>query len=226
MALEVEQRLQSVQDRLQEACRAHGRKISEVRLLAVSKTFPVSAIAELAALGQLDFGENYVQEASAKVAQMPDLRWHLIGPLQRNKARQAVELFSVIHSVDRLELAQRLENMAAQQNKVVDAFVQVRLGDEASKSGLDPAQLLSEMAQWNQQSWKHLRIVGLMSIPAPQHSRPYFAQLRGLRDELQAAALPLFRDYQLSMGMSDDFEDAIAEGSNWVRIGRALFGSR
>ncbi|MBS2033507.1 YggS family pyridoxal phosphate-dependent enzyme [bacterium] len=225
----VAERLQSVQQRIQQACQAAGRPSQDVRLLAVSKTFPIEPIRELFAAGQLDFGENYVQEAETKVPALPEARWHLIGPLQSNKAGKAVQLFPVIHSLDRLSLAQRLERLAASSlpSRPLKAFVQVRLGEEESKSGIAPEDLIAELEHWNNsQTWQALSLIGLMTLPPPQKSRPFFAQLRELRDQLKALQLPIFSDYQLSMGMSDDFEAAIEEGSNWVRVGRALFGAR
>lgn len=221
------ERYLAVKQRIEEACQAAGRDPGEVRLLAVSKTFPIEPIRALFTAGQLDFGENYVQEAEGKVPLLPEARWHLIGPLQSNKAAKAVQLFPVIHSLDRLSLAERLDRLAVQAGRVLDAFLQVRLGEEDSKSGLDPKDVVAEVERWNaSRSWQGLRLVGLMTLPPPQTSRPFFAQLRELRDRLQALQLPIFKEYQLSMGMSDDFEAAIAEGSNWIRIGRALFGSR
>lgn len=221
------ERYSAVKQRIEKACQAAGRSPDEVRLLAVSKTFPIEPIRDLLAAGQTDFGENYVQEAEGKVPLLPEARWHLIGPLQSNKAARAVQLFPVIHSLDRLSLAERLDRLALEAGRVVEAFVQVRLGEEDSKSGIAPADLVAELEHWNAaRSWRGLRLVGLMTLPPPQTSRPFFAQLRELRDRLQDLQLPIFQEYQLSMGMSDDFEAAIAEGSNWIRIGRALFGSR
>ena len=222
----VVERYHELQERIQQACHTSSRDPQEVHLLAVSKTFPVELVAQLYAAGQRDFGENYVQEATPKVASLPQADWHLIGPLQSNKARLATSLFGTIHSLDRLSLAQKLERAARDEGKTLRAFVQVRLGEEDSKSGLDPNDLLAEMELWNSHSWSALQLVGLMTLPPPHQSRGYFAQLRCLRDRLKEQGWPLFADYQLSMGMSDDFEDAIAEGSNWVRVGRALFGHR
>ena len=220
------ERYLAVQQRMIEACQKSGRNRQEVRLLAVSKTFPIEPVRELFAVGQLDFGENYVQEAEQKIPMLPEARWHLIGPLQSNKAAKAVQLFSVLHSLDRLSLAERLDRLASAAGCVTEAFVQVRLGEENSKSGLDPAGLVAELERWNSlREWKGLRLIGLMTLPPPRTSRPFFVQLRQLRDQLRALELPIFQDYQLSMGMSDDFEAAIDEGSNWIRIGRALFGS-
>jgi pyridoxal phosphate enzyme (YggS family) len=216
-----------VKQRIEQACRNSERPPEGVRLLAVSKTFPIDPIRDLFAAGQVDFGENYVQEAEQKVPLLPEARWHLIGPLQSNKAAKAVQLFPVIHSLDRLSLAERLDRLALEAGRKVEAFVQVRLGEEDSKSGVDPRELVTELEHWNAaRSWKGLRLIGLMTLPPPQNSRPFFAQLRELRDRLQALQLPIFDRYELSMGMSDDFESAIAEGSNWIRVGRALFGSR
>lgn len=226
MAVALERYL-AVQQRIQEACRKSARNPQEVRLLAVSKTFPIDPVRELFEAGQVDFGENYVQEAEAKVPLLPEARWHLIGPLQSNKAAKAVQLFPVIHSLDRLSLAERLDRLAGEAGRVTEAFVQVRLGEEDSKSGLDPAKLVAELEHWNSvREWRGLRLIGLMTLPPPKNSRPFFVQLRQLRDQLRALNLPIFQDYQLSMGMSDDFEAAIDEGSNWIRIGRALFGVR
>ena len=223
----VADRYLEVKERIEQACQRADRPPQEVRLLAVSKTFPIEPIRDLFAAGQLDFGENYVQEAEGKVPLLPDARWHLIGPLQSNKAGKAVQLFPVIHSLDRFTLAERLERLAVEAGRVVKAFVQVRLGEEDSKSGIEPQNLIAELERWNAaRDWRGLRLVGLMTLPPPHSSRPYFAQLRELRDQLQALRLPIFDRYELSMGMSDDFEAAIAEGSNWIRIGRALFGSR
>lgn len=225
-------RYRRVQEQVEQACLKANRDPAEVRLLAVSKTFPASAVRALHGLGQADFGENYVQEASVKAAELAadagtqGLRWHLIGPLQRNKARVALGFFDVFHSVDRLELALRLESLADQMGRSLDAFVQVNLAGEASKSGLDPLRVREELERWNQHSWKRIRWIGLMTIPPAGNSLPYFYRLAELRDGLQADAFSMFSQFQLSMGMSDDFEAAIAAGSNWIRIGRAIFGDR
>ncbi|MBN9415686.1 YggS family pyridoxal phosphate enzyme [bacterium SCN 62-11] len=223
----VAERFLEVKQRIEQACLRAGRATDEVRLLAVSKTFPIEPVRELLASGQLDFGENYVQEAETKVPLLPEARWHLIGPLQSNKAAKAVQLFPVIHSLDRFSLAERLERLALEAGRVVEAFVQVRLGEEESKSGVDPKDLVAELERWNSaREWRGLRLTGLMTLPPPQISRPFFGQLRELRDQLQQRKLAIFDRYELSMGMSDDFEAAIAEGSNWIRVGRALFGNR
>jgi len=225
-------RYRRVQEQVEQACLKANRDPAEVRLLAVSKTFPASAVRALHGLGQSDFGENYVQEAAVKAAELAAesgtqrLRWHLIGPLQRNKAKTALGFFDVFHSVDRLELALRLESLAEEMGRSLDAFVQINLGSEATKSGLDPVRVREELERWNQQSWKRIRWIGLMTIPPVGNSLPYFERLAELRDSLRADAFSMFSQFQLSMGMSDDFEAAIAAGSNWIRIGRAIFGNR
>lgn len=222
MALTLEQRYRELQERIATACQRHGREPGEVRLLAVSKTFPVEPVRQLFELGQLDFGENYVQEGVLKADQLPGARWHLIGPLQSNKARLAVDHFHTFHALDRLELALRLERLAGQRGKKFPCFLQVRLGDEESKSGLDPTRVVEELEGWPK--FTHLQLIGLMTLPPPHQSRPHFAHLRQIGVELRQRGI--LETVQLSMGMSDDFEDAIAEGSHWIRVGRALFGSR
>ncbi len=222
-------RYRRVQEQVEQACQKANRDPAEVRLLAVSKTFPASAVRALHELGQADFGENYVQEASAKAVELAaetGLCWHMIGPLQRNKVRTALGFFDVFHSVDRLELALRLESVAEELGRSLDAFVQVNLGGESSKSGLDPLLLRDQLERWNQHSWKRIRWIGLMTIPPAENSVPHFYRLAELRNALRADGFSMFSQFQLSMGMSDDFEQAIAAGSNWIRIGRALFGNR
>ncbi len=217
-------RFQEILQRIEAAARGSGRDPSEVRLLAVSKTFPAQAVQSLAGLGQLDFGENYVQEAQQKIEQvrLPQLHWHLIGHLQSNKSLAAAKLFGTVHSLDRLSLAQRLDKAALAQRRRIKCFVQVHLGPEESKSGILPENLQKELSSWP--TFEFLELVGLMCIPPAQDSRRYFAQLRELAAQLHQSGL--LSGQQLSMGMSDDFEAAISEGSHWIRIGRALFGER
>ena len=219
---DLSQRFAEIQERIQQAARRAGRDPAEIRLLAVSKTFPVEAVAEAAALGQVHFGENYVQEAQSKVEHLPHLDWHLIGHLQSNKAMAAARLFSSLHSLDRLSLAQRLDKAAWTSRRRLKCFLQIHLGEEESKSGLSPRGLIEEIACWPR--FEFIELVGLMCIPPAHNPRPHFAQLRQLAEALYVRGL--LADRQLSMGMSDDFEEAIAEGSHWIRIGRALFGSR
>ena len=210
--------------RIREAAQASQRNPLDIGLLAVSKTKPAAAIREAYAAGLRDFGENYLQEALDKQAELADLDlcWHFIGPIQSNKTRPIAEHFAWVHSVDRLKIAQRLSDQRPTQLPPLNICLQVNVSGEASKSGCSPEQLpvLAEAVA----ALPNLRLRGLMAIPEPtedvaaQHAA--FARLRQLRDELG-----LGLDC-LSMGMSHDLEAAIAEGATWVRIGTALFGAR
>ncbi len=219
--------LEEVRGRIAAAASGAGRDPALVRLLAVSKTVPLEHIRAAVAAGQLLFGENYLQEARLKIAALgPALSWHFIGHLQSNKAKAAVALFDVIHGVDRLKLAQAIDSAAANLGGIQKILLQVNLAGEASKSGAAPETvpgLLREIGRL-----PHLRVLGLMALPPwladPEAVRPYFRALRELRDRLAACCgqpLP-----ELSMGMSGDFEVAVAEGATLVRVGTAIFGSR
>lgn len=214
--------LQAVRARIDAACRAAGRRSEDVRLLAVSKTWPAPALRELAGLGQRAFGESYVQEALPKLAELADLdlEWHFIGPLQSNKTRVVAENFSWVHSVERLKIAERLAAQRPANLPSLNICLQVNVSGETSKSGCAPAEapaLARAVA-----TLPNLRLRGLMAIPEPTDDpalqRARFAGLRRLRDELGLDTL--------SMGMSHDLEAAIMEGANIVRIGTALFGER
>ncbi|WP_028238421.1 YggS family pyridoxal phosphate-dependent enzyme [Stutzerimonas azotifigens] len=210
--------------RIREAAQAAGRSPESVGLLAVSKTQPAAAVREAFAAGLRDVGENYLQEALDKQAELTDLplTWHFIGPIQSNKTRPIAEHFDWVHSVDRLKVAERLSAQRPAGRAPLNVCLQVNLSGEASKSGCEP-DALAELARCVA-TLPNLRLRGLMAIPAPtddpaeQHAA--FARLRQLRDGL---GLPLDT---LSMGMSQDLEAAIAEGATWVRIGTALFGAR
>lgn len=198
-----------------------------VRLLAVSKTWPADSVREAAAAGQHAFGENYVQEGVAKVDELAGLglEWHFIGPLQSNKTRLVANRFSWVHSIDRLKIAERLSEQRDVHLPPLEVCIQVNVSGEASKSGVAPPDL-PELAR-AVAVLPRLRLRGLMTIPEPTPDvalqRARFASLRAMRDELNAAGLALDT---LSMGMSDDLEAAIAEGSTLVRVGTAIFGSR
>ena len=220
-------RLQMVRDRIAVACARAGRDPASVRLVAVSKTVPVAGVAEAMAAGQSLFGENRVQEALAKMAEAgPEATWHLVGHLQKNKARQAVGAFALVHGLDDHELAIELDRRAAARSMTQPVLVQANLSGEASKHGSDEdglMPLLTAVAQL-----PHLDLRGLMIIPPPvddpELSRPWFRRVRELRDR---AASRLARPLpELSMGMTDDFEVAIEEGATLVRVGRAIFGER
>lgn len=223
----IEQRYQSVQQRLQAAAKRAGRDPEAIRLVAVSKKQPLEKIQAAADLGQLLFGENRVQELREKVPALPDrLTWHLIGHLQKNKIRQALPLVTMIESVDSLELARQIDRIAGELGFVPQVLLEVNLAGEASKYGFNPDELPSELEALL--AFDHLEICGVMAIPPmveePEQARPYFVQLRELRDRLQTSAGVPFPE--LSMGMSADFEIAIEEGATMVRVGSALFGPR
>jgi len=217
-------RLRRVTDRLRAAERRAGRPEGSVTLCAVSKTFPAEAVVEAVAAGATDIGENRVQEAETKRPAAEALgaraRWHLIGHLQSNKARRAVELFDVIQTVDSIALARRLDRVAGEAGRRPDVLVQVDLGNEPTKTGAVESDLPTLVEALRASA--NLRLAGLMTIPPffddPEDARPFFRRLREVA-ELHALS-------ELSMGMSHDFEVAVEEGATIVRVGTAIFGSR
>jgi hypothetical protein len=225
----LEQRLAGVRQRIAQACLAAHRDPAGVSLLAVSKLQPAQAVREAQQAGQRAFGENYVQEALDKMAALADLRaaleWHLIGPLQSNKTRSVAEAFDWVHSVDRLKIAQRLSEQRPPGLPPLNICLQVNISGEASKSGLAPEEL-PDVAR-AAAALPRLRLRGLMAIPEPaqglEAQRAPLRALRLLQQQLQAQGLDLDT---LSMGMSDDLEAAVAEGSTMVRVGTAVFGAR
>jgi pyridoxal phosphate enzyme (YggS family) len=225
--------LQSVYDRIAAAAQRAGRRPEAVTLVAVSKTHPWDAVAAAIAAGQIDFGENRPEEAHAKFIENPEaagasFRLHLIGPIQSRKAKIALACKPVlIHSIDRMKIARKLDALAGEQGITLDALLEVNVSGEASKHGWSPADLRGQLPELL--ALPHLRFHGLMTIPPydpdPETARPYFIALRNLRDEL-AREFPSGDWSQLSMGMSHDFEVAIAEGATIVRVGTAIFGPR
>ena len=226
----VAERLAGIRARIDAAARSAGRDPASVRLVAVSKTFPMEAIREAYAAGQRDFGENRVQEVLQKITSGTDLeiRWHLLGHLQANKARKAGAALAAIHSVDTVELLEKIDAAAAEAGRTPELLVQVDLAGEATKFGASPDEVprLFDAAA----SCHAARVTGLMTLPpvpeSPEDARPWFTRLRGLRDQWLAAGVPAPMLSELSMGMSADFEVAIQEGSTIVRVGTAIFGSR
>ena len=220
-------RLQNLVTRIARAASDAGRDPAGIRLLAVSKTWPAESVREAAAAGQHAFGENYVQEGVAKVEALADLglEWHFIGPLQSNKTRPVANSFAWVHSIDRLKIAQRLSEQRDVFLPQLQVCIQVNVSGEESKSGVSPAEL-PELAR-AVAALPRLKLRGLMTIPELTSDvvlqRERFATLRRLMDYLRADGLDLDT---LSMGMSDDLEAAIAEGSTMVRVGTAIFGSR
>ncbi len=226
----VARRLGQVRNRIASAARAAGRDPDEVRLIAVSKTFDAEHVRAAAAAGQIDFGENRVQEADRKITATRDLslRWHLIGHLQSNKSHKAAGLFTCIQSVDRVGLVRKLDAGAAAQDARLELLVQVDLAGESTKHGAaegDIREILDCAA-----SCSNLSIVGLMLLPPfsenPEGARPFFRRLRALRDELIHDGYAPAQLRQLSMGMSHDLEVAVQEGATVVRVGTAIFGAR
>jgi PLP dependent protein len=225
-------RIHAVRGRIASAALRAGRSPQEVTLVAVTKTVPPAVIRAAYDLGLRTFGENRVQEANGKLAalDLPGARWELIGHLQTNKAERAVQIFARIESVDSVRLAELLNDRAAEHGRSMPCLLEVNTGGEASKSGFAPEAVLE--AARRIALLPHLRLEGLMTIAPitdnPENARPYFRRLRELRDALRRS-IPLGEDggwAELSMGMTDDFEAAIAEGATLVRIGRALFGER
>lgn len=223
----IQNNLQAVIARIDAACQASGRAPSAVRLVAVSKTFPEQAVRAAAGAGQRDFGENYVQEAMAKMQALADLplTWHFIGPIQSNKTRPIAEAFHWVHSIDREKVANRLSEARPAHLPPLKVCIQVNVSGESSKSGVAPGELPALAKRVSALPGLELR--GLMAIPEPtpdvQLQRQRFRVLRELKDELARAGIALDT---LSMGMSADLEAAIAEGATMVRVGTAIFGER
>jgi pyridoxal phosphate enzyme (YggS family) len=229
----VAENIARIRERITLAALRVQRDPNEIALMVVTKTFSPERIREAYEAGLRLFGENRVQEFAGKAGALRDLRdaeWHMIGHLQTNKAAKATELFAAVDSVDSLRLAQRLNASAQQLGKKLAVLIEINVGGEAAKSGVNPgSQELEELLQVAAEL-KHLEFCGLMTIPPftddPQQARPYFRKLRQLRDDIAARRLPGVSMSVLSMGMSHDFEIAIEEGSTCVRLGTAIFGER
>lgn len=228
---DIQARLEQVRERVARAAQRAGRDPREITILGASKQVPAARVLRAIELGVTHIGENRVQEAEAKFEELAALRqaatWHMIGPLQSNKARSALELFDVIHALDSLRLARRLNTVAGALHRTLPVYVEVNLAHEATKSGVHPEGLL-ELAEGIAQC-ESLRLEGLMAVPpdvAPEQARPYFRQLCELRDSLQQRRLFRCERPVLSMGMTHDYEVAVEEGSTMVRLGTAIWGPR
>ena len=229
-ASSISSNLAAVRARIARAAGRAGRDPQSVRLVSISKTFPVEAVREAAAAGQVDFGENRVQEALPKMEAAADLRlrWHLVGHLQSNKAKKAGAQFDWIHSIDSVDLLMRLDEAAAAAGRRIELLVQVDLAHEPTKHGAREEELaaLFDAARGRPSA----RLAGLMLLPPavddPERARPYFRRLRELRDRLRANGVGAEMLAELSMGMSHDFEVAVEEGATMVRVGSAIFGAR
>lgn len=231
--MSIQDNIASIRERMEAAARRSGRAVDEITLMAVTKTQLPERIREAYAAGQRLLGENRVQELAGKAPALADLleaEWHMIGHLQTNKAAKAAELFSGVDSVDSLKLAHKLDAAAHPAGKKIDVLIEINLGGEKAKSGLDPnsAELEDLLAAAPQLETLSFR--GLMTVPPftedPEDARGYFRKLRELRDAIAARRLPAVAMDELSMGMSHDFEVAIEEGSTCVRVGTAIFGER
>ena len=229
MAEDIRERLVRVREQIARAAERAGRSAEDITLIAVSKTFDPSTVQQAVDAGAHDLGENRVQEAIAKVATVKgNLRWHLIGHLQSNKARQAVEAFDVIHTVDSSQLAHRLDRTAGEVGRRPAVLVQVDLAHEPTKSGADESELPAIIEALD--STRHLELRGLMTLPpffdSAEQTRPYFRRLREILERLNRGREPEQKLTELSMGMSHDFEAAVEEGATMVRVGTAIFGAR
>jgi PLP dependent protein len=222
----VKENLLRVMEKIEEAARKIGRNPNEIKLVAVSKTVEVARIMEAIEAGVSILGENYVQEAQKKIEEIGrPVSWHFIGHLQTNKAKYAIRLFDMIHSLDSVPLAEELNRRAEQADRVMEVMIEVNLSKEATKFGTDE-EVVVNLAK-RIQNLNHLSLEGLMTMPpyfdSPELSRPYYIALRELKEKMVKEGVPM---KDLSMGMSNDFEIAIEEGATYVRVGTAIFGPR
>jgi len=222
----VKENLLRVMEKIEEAARKIGRNPNEIKLVAVSKTVEAARIMEAIEAGVSILGENYVQEAQKKIEEIGQpVSWHFIGHLQTNKAKYAIRLFDMIHSLDSVPLAEELNRRAEQADRVMKVMIEVNLSKEATKFGTDE-EVVVNLAK-RVQNLNHLSLEGLMTMPpyfdSPELSRPYYIALRALKEKMVKEGVPM---KDLSMGMSNDFEIAIEEGATYVRVGTAIFGPR
>lgn len=223
---QIEENVLRVMERIEKAAKTVGRNPEEINLVAVSKTVESARIKEAIEAGVSILGENYVQEAQKKIDEIGrTVSWHFVGHLQSNKAKYAIRLFDMIHSLDSISLAEELNRRAEKEGRTMNAMIEVNLSGEATKFGAEEARVF-DIAQ-RVLNLSHLSLVGLMTMPpyfdSPEMSRPYFIQLRELKERMDKEGIPV---KELSMGMSNDFEIAIEEGATFVRVGTAIFGAR
>lgn len=226
----VGQSLKRVRSEIERACAACGRAPDSVKLIGVSKFQSVESMRAAQQNGLSDFGENYVQEAQRKAALLSGVRWHIIGHLQRNKVNAAVKFADVIHSLDSAELIAQVDRACASVGRSLEGLIQVRLGGEESKSGVEPENVIALLDSVALNPPGSLRLVGLMTIPPPcaeaAESRRYFSALREISEAVSARGYSFWQGRELSMGMSHDYPEAIKAGATYVRVGRAIFGER
>ena len=222
----VKENLLGVMEKIEKAARKVGRDPNEIKLVAVSKTVEAARIKEAIEAGASILGENYIQEAQKKIEEIGHpVSWHFIGHLQSNKAKYAIRLFDMIHSLDSIPLAEELNRRAEQADRVIKVMVEVNLSKEATKFGTDEETVVNLAKRIHHLN--HLYLEGLMTMPpyfdSPEMSRPYYIALRELKEKMVKEGIPM---KELSMGMSNDFEIAIEEGATYVRVGTAIFGAR
>jgi PLP dependent protein len=219
--------IQQVRERMKQACLRSGRSPEDVLLIAVTKTIPEDRIQQAIREGLIHFGENYIQEAQRKIEALKQGTWHFIGHLQKNKAKVAVKLFSMVETVDNSDLARVLNRLASQAGRTLEILIQINEAGETTKSGLSPDQVPSLLSE--SPDWAALRLRGLMTMPPydpdPRKSRPWYRSLHQWQKKWQQQ-FPSLDLTQLSMGMSHDFEVAIEEGATIIRVGTAIFGAR
>lgn len=226
----IAQNIENLRNRMQKACSRSGRNVEEVLLVAVTKTFGVDMIREALVVGQVDFGENYVQELNEKRVQLADrpVRWHFIGHLQTNKVKYIAGYVHLIHSVDNLKLAEEIQKRGEKENRRIEVLIEVHTTDEATKHGAAPGEVVGMVKKMSRLD--HVRINGLMTMGPfsddPNDSRPSFQKVVDLKRRIEQEGVENVSMSQLSMGMTHDFEVAIEEGATIIRIGTAIFGER
>ncbi|HUU50162.1 MAG TPA: YggS family pyridoxal phosphate-dependent enzyme [Nitrospinota bacterium] len=225
----IKDNLLEVKERMKKAAERSGRNSNEVKLIAVSKTVDVHRIKEAIKAGHQLFGENRVQEARDKIEDIGrDVKWHMIGHLQRNKVKYIFDLFDMVHSVDSIPLAHEIDRIGKKKGKVMDILIQVNISGEETKYGMEAAEMMKIIKEIS--NYEHISIKGLMTMPPffndPEDARPYFIKLRELKDEIEKQEIEGVSIEELSMGMSNDFEIAIEEGATMVRVGTTIFGER
>ncbi|MCX5849744.1 MAG: YggS family pyridoxal phosphate-dependent enzyme [Deltaproteobacteria bacterium] len=229
MEADIAANIRTIKQRMAAAAARCHRDPDSIELLAVTKTVPPARVSEAITAGITAFGENYVQEAKEKISVIGQLaQWHMIGHLQANKAKYAVNLFNYIHSVDRMDLARELDKRSGQTGKKMNILIEVNVSGEKTKNGIQAAKAIDLIKDIS--TLENLSVKGLMTMAPysanPEKSRPYFAELKNLRDNIILAGISGIKMEELSMGMTDDFEVAIEEGATIVRVGRAIFGER
>ncbi|NOZ64356.1 MAG: YggS family pyridoxal phosphate-dependent enzyme [Caldiserica bacterium] len=228
--MSIRENIEEVKRRVEKALSRAGRTTEDIVILAATKTVEVERIREAVEAGIREIGENRVQEAQSKIESLEreGLRWHMIGRLQRNKVKYAVRLFDMIQSVDSLSLCEELEKRLSRAGKELEILVEVNIGGEPTKGGIIPEELGSFLGKIG--GFPHIKCKGLMTIPPwfenPEKVRPYFARMYAIWEKVKEAGFPGVEMKYLSMGMSEDFEIAIEEGANMIRVGRAIFGER